>query len=254
MGRFRFCFSARRTMNAGQFTFSRGFPNLRQALFQAVSEFVSAKSIFAPLRRSLKCKAAAPMWRNGRRNGLKIRSREQRRMGSTPIIGTIEILTVLGNSLGFAIFVDCEQSRTDTHENTVHSPSIRQVNSMNPKSTLEARPRSKNFQTVESTVNDSFARARYASTFSIRSDIGAIYKCTEIARRLSGGLALWVPRGASLLGTHNSFCVFTDGARPYREFLECLEHVDRIATSGSESEIRKCTFDGISSRSLNCGY
>jgi hypothetical protein len=31
----------------------------------------------------------------------------------------------------------------------------------------------KNFQTVESTVNDSPARARYASTFSIRSDIGA---------------------------------------------------------------------------------
>src|SRR5262245_23573980 len=190
------------------------------------------------------------MWRNGRRNGLKIRSREKRGMGSTPIIGTLEILIVLGNSLGFAIFVDCEQSRTDTHKTT----SIRQVNSMNPKSTLEARPRSKNFQTVESTVNDTPARARYASTFSIRSDIGATYKCIEIARRLSGGLALWVPRGASLLGTHNSFCVFTDGARPYREFLECLEHVDRIATSGSESEIRKCTFDGISSRSLNCGY
>jgi len=46
------------------------------------------------------------------------------------------------------------------------------------------------------------------------------------------------------------FCVFTDGARPYREFLECLAHVDRIATSGSEGEIRKCTFDGISSCSF----
>ena len=34
--------------------------------------------------------AAAPMWRNGRRNGLKIRSREKRGMGSTPIIGTSE--------------------------------------------------------------------------------------------------------------------------------------------------------------------
>ena len=34
--------------------------------------------------------AAKPMWRNGRRNGLKIRSREKRGMGSTPIIGTLE--------------------------------------------------------------------------------------------------------------------------------------------------------------------
>lgn len=49
---------------------------------------------------------------------------------------------------------------------------------------------------------------------------------------------------------HYSFRVFTDGARPYREFLECLTHVDRIATSGSEGEIRKCTFDGISSCSF----
>src|SRR5439155_27084162 len=32
----------------------------------------------------------APMWRNGRRNGLKIRSREKRGMGSNPIIGTSE--------------------------------------------------------------------------------------------------------------------------------------------------------------------
>src|SRR5262249_3856703 len=55
---------------------------------------------------------------------------------------------------------------------------------------------------------------------------------------------------ASPLGTHNSFCVFTDGARPDREFLECLTHVDRIATSGSKSEIRKCTFDGIGSCSF----
>ena len=30
------------------------------------------------------------MWRNGRRNGLKIRSREKRGMGSNPIIGTLE--------------------------------------------------------------------------------------------------------------------------------------------------------------------
>jgi hypothetical protein len=31
------------------------------------------------------------MWRNGRRNGLKIRSREKRGMGSNPIIGTVFI-------------------------------------------------------------------------------------------------------------------------------------------------------------------
>src|SRR5437870_12816377 len=30
-----------------------------------------------------------PMWRNGRRNGLKIRSCEKRGMGSNPIIGTL---------------------------------------------------------------------------------------------------------------------------------------------------------------------
>jgi hypothetical protein len=30
-----------------------------------------------------------PMWRNGRRNGLKIRSREKWGMGSNPIIGTL---------------------------------------------------------------------------------------------------------------------------------------------------------------------
>jgi hypothetical protein len=33
-------------------------------------------------------RAKKPMWRNGRRNGLKIRSREKRGMGSNPIIGT----------------------------------------------------------------------------------------------------------------------------------------------------------------------
>ena len=40
--------------------------------------------------KKLRMHAAAPMWRNGRRNGLKIRSREKRGMGSTPIIGTLE--------------------------------------------------------------------------------------------------------------------------------------------------------------------
>jgi len=49
---------------------------------------------------------------------------------------------------------------------------------------------SQEFSDVETTINDNPARARYASTFSIRFDIGAIWKCIEIARRLSGGLAL----------------------------------------------------------------
>ena len=35
---------------------------------------------------------------------------------------------VLGNSLGFSNSIDCERSRTKTHENTAYLPSIRQVN------------------------------------------------------------------------------------------------------------------------------
>ena len=48
------------------------------------------------------------MWRNGRRNGLKIRFREKRSMGSNPIIGTSKMAILLGNSLGFPVFVDHE--------------------------------------------------------------------------------------------------------------------------------------------------
>jgi hypothetical protein len=67
------------------------------------------------------------MWRNGRRNGLKIRSREKRGMGSNPIIGTLKIPFVLGNSLGISGFVHYSGPRTETHENTVDSSSIGQV-------------------------------------------------------------------------------------------------------------------------------
>ena len=74
--------------------------------------------------------AAAPMWRNGRRNGLKIRSREKRGMGSNPFIGTSKNVVLLGKNVRILDFVDCEQSRTKTHENTVYSSSNRQVNSI----------------------------------------------------------------------------------------------------------------------------
>ena len=80
--------------------------------------------------KKLRMHAAAPMWRNGRRNGLKIRSREKRGMGSTPIIGTSKNVVSLGKNIRIRDFVDCEQSRTKTHENTVYSSSIRQVNSI----------------------------------------------------------------------------------------------------------------------------
>ena len=61
--------------------------------------------------------AAAPMWRNGRRNGLKIRSREKRGMGSTPIIGISEMRIMLGDSLGFSfsLVANCRaRKRTKT--------------------------------------------------------------------------------------------------------------------------------------------
>ena len=67
------------------------------------------------------------MWRNGRRNGLKIRSREKRGMGSNPIIGTSKMPIFIGKIVGVCDFVGCERSRTKTHENTVYSASIRQL-------------------------------------------------------------------------------------------------------------------------------
>ena len=68
------------------------------------------------------------MWRNGRRNGLKIRSREKRGMGSTPIIGTSVNVILLGKSSQFRIRLYSESSRKKTHENTVCVSTIRQLN------------------------------------------------------------------------------------------------------------------------------
>jgi hypothetical protein len=48
-------------------------------------------------------------------------------MGSNPIIGTLEIAILLGKLVRIRDFVDCERSRTKTHEMTVYEPSIRQV-------------------------------------------------------------------------------------------------------------------------------
>ena len=67
------------------------------------------------------------MWRNGRRNGLKIRSREKRGMGSNPIIGTSQNAILLGKIVRICYFIDCEASRNKTHKKTVYLPSIRQV-------------------------------------------------------------------------------------------------------------------------------
>ena len=72
------------------------------------------------------------MWRNGRRNGLKIRSREKRGMGSNPIIGTSKNAFLLGEIVRICDLFDCERSRTETQQKTVYSSSIGQVNTCNP--------------------------------------------------------------------------------------------------------------------------
>jgi hypothetical protein len=69
------------------------------------------------------------MWRNGRRNGLKICSREKRGKGSNPFIGTLENACLRGKIVRFHDLIGCEQSRTKTHEMTVYWSSIRQVTS-----------------------------------------------------------------------------------------------------------------------------
>jgi hypothetical protein len=60
----------------------------------------------------------APMWRNGRRNGLKIRSREKRGMGSNPIIGTLGNALLRGKIAQICDLIVCERSRMKTHEIT----------------------------------------------------------------------------------------------------------------------------------------
>ena len=70
---------------------------------------------------------AAPMWRNGRRNGLKIRFREKRSMGSNPIIGTSEKRFYEGKISQIEQIFGCAQFRKKKNENEVDLPSIRQV-------------------------------------------------------------------------------------------------------------------------------
>jgi hypothetical protein len=85
----------------------RRFWNLLQDLGTEVQDFLSnrvkallmAKFVFATGITCLDSGNAAPMWRNGRRNGLKIRSREKRGMGSNPIIGTSEKRFYEGKSI-----------------------------------------------------------------------------------------------------------------------------------------------------------
>jgi hypothetical protein len=71
--------------------------------------------------------AAAPMWRNGRRNGLKIRSRESGVWVRIPSSAPSKLRLLLGKLVRRYDFVDYERSRTETHENTIYSPSISQV-------------------------------------------------------------------------------------------------------------------------------
>ncbi len=59
------------------------------------------------------------MWRNGRRNGLKIRSGVIPGMGSNPIIGTLESAILLGKFVRLSNLGDCERSRMETHKTTV---------------------------------------------------------------------------------------------------------------------------------------
>ncbi len=76
-------------------------------------------------------------------------------MGSTPIIGTLKIAFVLGNSLGISGFVHYEGSRTETHENTVYSSGIAQVILLTLLNTL--------FTTTEAELTDTAPIRRTAS-------------------------------------------------------------------------------------------
>src|SRR5262249_37965686 len=66
------------------------------------------------------------MWRNGRRNGLKIRWALKARAGSSPAIGTSQIPILLGKLDRNRDCAECARSRTKTHENTVYPSTIRQ--------------------------------------------------------------------------------------------------------------------------------
>src|SRR5436309_9803252 len=67
------------------------------------------------------------MWRNGRRNGLKIRSRESGVWVRIPSSAPSENPFYEGKSIKTAAWIDCAASRNKTHEITAYLPSIRQV-------------------------------------------------------------------------------------------------------------------------------
>jgi hypothetical protein len=58
-----------------------------------------------------------------------------------PSSAPLKIPILLGNLLGLSNFIDCERSRTKTHENTVYLPSISQVNSIDFESNWRRRQR-----------------------------------------------------------------------------------------------------------------
>src|SRR5438477_12402499 len=70
------------------------------------------------------------MWRNGRRNGLKIRSREKRGMGSNPITGTSENAFYHGKFANTASSIDSAGSSIKTHGLLVYLPSSSKSNSI----------------------------------------------------------------------------------------------------------------------------
>jgi hypothetical protein len=76
---------------------------------------------------NLKSKITLPMWRNGRRNGLKIRSGVIRVWVRIPSSAPSKMRVYEGNSLGIAIWSVCERSRTTTHKDTLDLSSIRQL-------------------------------------------------------------------------------------------------------------------------------
>jgi hypothetical protein len=109
----------------------RGFPNLRQALLHGASESaLTAKSIFASVRKSLEC---TPQRRCGgmvdatdlksvlAKSGVWVR---------IPSSAPLKQRFLLGDSLGYAASNIRASSRTKTHEKSVYSSSIRQVNSI----------------------------------------------------------------------------------------------------------------------------
>ena len=100
------------------------------------------------------------MWRNGRRNGLKIRSRESGVWVRIPSSAPSKISILLGKLVRARDFVDCERSRTKTHEMTVYLPSVRQVGPLVKRQSRGLIIREEPFALIF-TVSHSIADARY---------------------------------------------------------------------------------------------